>query len=235
MNNQDKKTLTSKNVYSPLELAEILEITGLLTFGEPLTEVFFSYGKEKMRIYLNYIQHKTQVCFMEVDLPYISPLQTKFFSKELFVEQVFDFSGTCLTQFIENNPKTCINVPNIDWFTEASNNVGIESRKKIATWYFSKLILEEDEYLENDTSLFDKALENVTKILCLEPKAIGQPEKVAYLARLNIGEENIKDFITLPLNWLTKSFLPEGYRIITSPSTSTNCSTFLERTPVVIR
>lgn len=197
------------------ELAEQMEDSGLLALGEPYVEYFIAANKEQINIFLTHPKHGTH-CVLASGCLDNNPTLVR---KAMFgaSENQNSESPTLLSDFIATNQKRKAAITlNELAISEAMFYVGKESRKKRLTWLLANQILDKDSH-QSSNALNRK--NKVTSIINNIGTAIGRPEQVAYLSRYdNLSKDHIKELITLPMDWLSKSLLPpENFLSITLP------------------
>jgi hypothetical protein len=188
---QHQKTLTT------FEYGEKLEKLGLLEIGEPLVYRQIASNNDYIFCYLEYNEHKTHL-----PIAVTTAASSENEKKNFIFDDVKD--PLPLTDFIQENKNLKIVDFEVPLQKEALRTVGSNSMRKALTWMLAKKILNLDK---GKTELEKQQQERaVTSLLKYSVNAIGKPEQVAYLSRLqSITLEEQDELVNLPMDWMVKS------------------------------
>lgn len=219
-----------------LEFAEFIEEKGLLAFGEPYVKHDVIDGCENLSFYLTYPTHGVHSILITTNFVNNSSTMRKTVFNDYYEKDELE-QGTnviLLSDFISENKTRKIYVPNELGISRAAGFVGNESQKKKLTWFLARKILLQDMQ-KNRLSLYEQEM-RLSSIIRSTPDAIGKPEQVAYLARFDIlSEEDIKEYINLPLEWLYRSLKPcESFNTITMPWTDAEKNSSIYRRTIFL-
>jgi len=209
----------NKSLITTLEFAELLEQEGFLALGEPLVSHEVYKGQEHIDIYLTYKSHGIHSELVSTTFLH----DASSIRKLMYGDDTLSGKPVSLSEFVDKNKERFVYAEHSEALFRTMAYVGKESKKKRLTCLLASNILNKDSH-NKTVPRTSNTVSKVASIINSNINAIGRPEQVAYLSRLNsLSSGDVKEFVDLPLEWLTRSIQPpEDFRAFTLPVSKTD-------------